>query len=286
MTKQTITINGVNYAFQWLQRTNSQHPTLICLHGFTGSSNSFTFSFKEINVLAIDLIGHGQSDVYVHPYRYKLSSLVKDLSQLTIQLNIGSFYLLGYSMGARTALAWLIERPKGIKGLVMEAGTPGIDSIYERKERQKQDNHLAEKLFTSSLADFVDYWEARPLFDSQKALSLSVRKQIRLERLSQQALGLALSLMYMGTGQQKNYWPDLAQLQVPILYLVGEYDTKFQKIGQLLVEQNQRFIMRQVTSSGHCIHLEQPKAFEILVSKWIKEAEQTHANHKNKPITI
>ena len=286
MTKEIITINGVNYAYYWLQKSNPQNPVLICLHGFTGTSQSFSFSFTDINVLAIDLIGHGQTDVYVHPYRYKLSVLVKDLSLLTIQLNIDSFYLLGYSMGARTALTWSIEQPKGIKGLVMEGGTPGIQSPLEKIERQKQDNRLATMLFTSSLAHFIEYWESLPIFNSQKMLPLSVRRNIRQERLSQQVMGLTLSLMYMGTGQQKNYWPDLKQLQLPILYLVGEEDVKFQKIGKQFIEQNKCFRMIQVANSGHCIHLEQPKDFERLVGQWIKEEETKHAINKNKSTPI
>ncbi len=34
------------------------------------------------NVLAIDLIGHGRSSIYVHPMRYELPLLVEDLAHL------------------------------------------------------------------------------------------------------------------------------------------------------------------------------------------------------------
>ncbi|MEQ7237831.1 alpha/beta fold hydrolase [Enterococcus hirae] len=138
MSEGKIKINGVNYAYRWLQRTSPMRPTIICLHGFTGTSMSFSLPFQDLNVLAIDLIGHGKTDVYVHPYRYKLPLLVQDLAQLVLQLKIDAFYLLGYSMGARTALTWLIEQPKGILGIIMESGTPGISSVSERLIRQKK----------------------------------------------------------------------------------------------------------------------------------------------------
>ncbi|MBF8808059.1 MAG: 2-succinyl-6-hydroxy-2,4-cyclohexadiene-1-carboxylate synthase [Enterococcus lacertideformus] len=279
-------MNSVVYAYHFIQWGNPQRPTLICLHGFTGTSNSFTFSNKERNILAIDLIGHGKSDVFVHSYRYTLTSLVTDLSQLVYQLGIDDFYLLGYSMGARTALAWLIEQPRGIRGVIMEGGTPGIESPNERKERQKIDNHLAQKLLTAPLTHFVDYWESLPLFDSQKKLTQSMKKKIRLERLSQQSFGLALSLMYMGTGQQKNYWPFLGNIQVPLLYMVGEYDLKFQVIGAKIVKQNNLFSYLEVPKSGHCIHLEQPEIAESFVCDWMREVEKTDANNENQANSI
>jgi 2-succinyl-6-hydroxy-2,4-cyclohexadiene-1-carboxylate synthase len=67
---------------------------------------------------------------------------------------------------------------------------------------------------------------------------------------------------------------------------VGEEDVKFQKIGKQFIEQNKCFRMIQVANSGHCIHLEQPKAFERLVGQWIKEEETKHAINKNKSTPI
>ena len=233
MSEGKIKINGVNYAYRWLQRTSPMRPTIICLHGFTGTSMSFSLPFQDLNVLAIDLIGHGKTDVYVHPYRYKLPLLVQDLAQLVLQLKIDAFYLLGYSMGARTALTWLIEQPKGILGIIMESGTPGISSLSERLIRQKKDLLLAQKIMTEPLSGFVDYWESIPLFESQKELPDSTRRKIRQGRLMQQSIGLALSLMYMGTGQQTNYWPKkviqirkIEQLQLK-LPLTSPFETSY-----------------------------------------------------------
>ena len=53
------TINGVSYFYQWLQPYRPALPTLVALHGFTGSSESFRPLFVEegsYNVLAVD--GH------------------------------------------------------------------------------------------------------------------------------------------------------------------------------------------------------------------------------------
>lgn len=271
MRTEKMTVNGVNYAYSKLNQWKPNQPVLICLHGFTGTMATFTFSISSFNLLGIDLIGHGKTDVFVHPYRYQLSSLVVDLAQLVKKLHIDSFYLLGYSMGARTALAWTIEQSEGILGVVLESGTPGIETASLKRQRQKKDNRLAQNIMTVPLSHFVEHWTALPLFESQKHLPLSVRKKIEKERLGQKRFGLAMSLWYMGTGKQKNYWPFLPYLQVPVLFLAGEYDWKFREIGRKLVTKNDRFEFVVVQESGHCIHIEQPSLFESVMSDWLKE---------------
>jgi len=77
-------IRGVDYAYHWLQPYNDQLPTVVALHGFTGSGKTFSPMFGEqqnYNILTIDLIGHGQSAVYAHPLRYEVPQLVTDLYQ-------------------------------------------------------------------------------------------------------------------------------------------------------------------------------------------------------------
>lgn len=268
---EKITVNGIAYAYSKLNKWIPNRPVLVCLHGFTGTMATFTFSTSSFNLLGIDLIGHGKTDVFVHPYRYQLTSLVADLAQLVKKLQIRSFYLLGYSMGARAALAWAIEQPEGILGVVLESGTPGIEEASLKRQRQKKDSRLAQNIMTMPLSHFVEYWTALPLFESQKCLPLSVRKKIEKEKMRQNRFGLAMSLWYMGTGKQKNYWPLLPSLQVPILFIAGEYDWKFREIGRKFVTRNDRFEFVIVQKSGHCIHIEQPSLFESVMCDWLEE---------------
>jgi len=268
------TIRGATYHYRWLQHTDPKQPTVVCLHGFTGSAQTFMFENPQFNYLAIDLIGHGKTAVYLHPYRYQLTSLVADLASFVSLLEISSFYVLGYSMGARVALAWAIEQPQGIKGLILEGGNAGIADEQQRNSRKKADRKLSLRLMREPLIDFVDDWEKLPLFASQQALPLEQKSRVRNERLAQNKLGLALSLYYMGTGAQKNYWPDLASIECPLLYLVGQKDEKFQKIGKQMTDVKEIFCCQVLADCGHCCHIEQPRLFETTVTTWINEMER------------
>ncbi|WP_086314802.1 2-succinyl-6-hydroxy-2,4-cyclohexadiene-1-carboxylate synthase [Enterococcus sp. 7F3_DIV0205] len=262
------TINGVTYYYEWLSVYKPDQPTLVCLHGFTGTSQTFTSVFQkksDINILAIDLIGHGQTDCYVHPYRYQMDCLCQDIALLTEHLGIFQFSLLGYSMGARAALGFTHLFPQKIQQLILESGSPGLQSKSERIVRKCSDEHLASFIMSHPIEDFVDNWEQLPLFETQKRLSPKVQGTLRQERLSQRNFGLACSLWFMGTGVQPDFWQELNKIKIPTLLIVGELDLKFQDIAKKMQEKQPDLVIEVVQDAGHCIHLEKPQVFEKIV---------------------
>ena len=85
-------------------------------------------------------------------------------------------------MGARTALAWTVAFPDKIAGLIMESGSPGLESESARSLRRRNDQRLAIRLIQQPLVDFVDYWQELPLFASQKRLPKEIQQQVRATR--------------------------------------------------------------------------------------------------------
>jgi 2-succinyl-6-hydroxy-2,4-cyclohexadiene-1-carboxylate synthase len=260
-----IDINGVNYYYNWLTSYEEERATLVCLHGFTGTSQTFVPVFQEqqkLNILAVDLIGHGLTDTYVHPYRYQMSCLCDDLACLTEKLGISSFALLGYSMGARTALSFACRYPEKVQQLILESGSPGLKTDSERRKRRLSDERLAAFIMSHSLEEFVVKWQQLPLFATQLNLSLESQSAVYRERISQRRFGLACSLWFMGTGAQPSCWEQLSELDLPILAIVGEWDSKFKQIARHMQEKQPQLSIACLVQAGHCVHLEQPRAFE------------------------
>jgi 2-succinyl-6-hydroxy-2,4-cyclohexadiene-1-carboxylate synthase len=268
-----IDINGVNYYYSWLTPYEAGRATLVCLHGFTGTSQTFEPVFQEqqkLNILAIDLIGHGFTDTYVHPYRYQMACLCDDLACLIEQLGIFSFALLGYSMGARTALSFACRYPEKVQQLILESGSPGLETDSERRKRRFSDKHLAAFIMKHSLEEFVAKWQQLPLFATQKDLPLESQSAVYQERISQQRFGLACSLWFMGTGAQPSCWEQLSELNMPILAIVGESDSKFQQIAQNMQKKQPSLSIDCLAQAGHCVHLEQPRTFEQKVLAFLE----------------
>ena len=57
---------------------------------------------------------------------------IEDLETLFEQLSVDSFYLVGYSMGGRIALAYTIRYPERVRALILESSSPGLADEQDR----------------------------------------------------------------------------------------------------------------------------------------------------------
>lgn len=272
-----VMANQVRFHYEYIGSFHEGAPTLVCLHGFTGTLHTFDFLADQlpgVNVLALDLIGHGQTSVHVSTTHYAMSQVVIDLHVCLEKLGLTECFLFGYSMGGRVALAFAVTFPQRVLGLILESSTAGIKEAVLRANRRKQDQKWISLLREKSLKDFVQQWQEVPLFASQKALPQAVQKRVYQERMGQNRWGLANSLAYMGTGAQMNYWPQLTKMVLPLLYLAGEFDVKFCQIGQEIVHlwQNQAQL-EIISGAGHCIHLENPKVVVENIKKFVENGK-------------
>ena len=250
---------------------SQQGTPLVLLHGFTGSTATWQPHRESLarqrRVVAVDLLGHGRSDAPPEPSRYAMPRAVADVVALLDALGIERASLLGYSMGARLALHAAAAAPERIVTLVLESGSPGLRGDAERAARRESDEALARRIERDGVEAFVDYWEALPLFASQRMLPPDVRLALRRQRLANMATGLANSLRGMGTGAQEPLWERLGEIAVPTTIVTGECDRKFVEIGRLMAAAMPAARLETVRGAGHAVHLEQPAIFIEAVSR-------------------
>src|SRR5258707_8441027 len=258
-------VNGVQYNIE----TSGSGMPLVLLHGFTGSTKTWAQHIPELSahhqVIAVDLLGHGQSDSPDDPARYSMECCTRDLAKLFDQFGLERCYLLGYSMGGRVALHFALTYPEWLLGLILESASPGIADPQERQARLASDVELAERIERHGLGALVNYWEHLPLFATQSTLPIDMQEHVRRERLANNPRGLANSLRGLSTGAQPSLWQRLNELEVPTLPIVGALDTKFMEIGQAMTATLPNAQLEIVYGAGHTIHLEQPKDFRSIV---------------------
>ncbi len=250
-------------------------PPLVLLHGFTGSAagwGDIAASLAEhFRVIAIDLLGHGDSDSPPDPERYRVEPAVADLAAVLDQLDAGPVHLLGYSMGGRLALHLAAARPERVRSLVLESASPGLADAAGRAARSASDAALAARLDDGGLEAFVDYWESLPLFASQAGLPAEARAALRAQRLRNSAHGLANSLRGLGTGVQSSLWDRLPRLSVASLLIAGHLDEKFTDIARRMAAALPEARLEIVDGAGHTVHLEQPAAFCGAVRRFLDD---------------
>ncbi|MBD1826587.1 2-succinyl-6-hydroxy-2,4-cyclohexadiene-1-carboxylate synthase [Microcoleus vaginatus GB1-A2] len=262
--------NFNNYHFHYYLTGHKNQQTILFLHGFTGNFQDFSSVISLLSnsyfCLAVDLPGHGTTGVSGDESCYNISSTAQALIHLLDDLQIDKCLLLGYSMGGRLALYMTLHFPERFEKVVLESASPGLKTEKERSHRLQADLQLAQKLENSNIKDFLLNWYDRPLF---KSLKNSPNFDNLIEtRLANNPLELAKSLRNMGTGNQPSLWEKLAQNQIPILLLAGEYDDKFTTINIEIASLCPAASLEIVPKVGHNIHFENIDKFVAVVRQF------------------
>lgn len=238
---------------------------VLALHGFTGSAEDFeplaAHSMHELRWHALDLPGHGRSDAPSNLVHYTAPALVRHLQRTERELGLRQYILIGYSMGARTALYYALQRPQNIAALVLVGGTPGLIDPQERRARRLEDEHLAARIERMPIKDFMAEWMEKSIITTQRNIAAPIREAMLERRRKNNPLGLANALRGFGTGTMPVMWDKLIGLQIPTLLVTGSEDIKFACIARHM-EFRLRHVMRtQILGAGHCAHLEYPGRF-------------------------
>ena len=242
---------------------------LVLLHGFSGAGSAFDHLREALGarfrVTAPDLPGHGES-----PEATGWDDAVQELRNA---LPRESFFLAGYSMGARLALAFALRHPASVRALVLESGSPGIQDSAERDRRRAEDTGLASLALREGVAAFVARWEEHPTLWGLRDLPAPLASALRERRLRSSAAGLASALRHLGAGAQPPLWDELPRLRVPTLLLAGEGDAKFSEIARQMAERIPDARLRLLPRCGHSPHLETPARFAEAIAGFFTQNE-------------
>ena len=234
----------------------------VLAHGFTQTARSWsTFSgcLQELlagaQTVAVDLPGHGNAPPPNDSDLWESAERLVDVG--------GTAIYVGYSMGGRVSLHAALAHPERVRALVLIGATAGIDDLDERLARRAADERLAGHIEAVGVDTFIDEWLANELF-----AGLTEQTAMRDDRLRNTAVGLAASLRATGTGTQEPLWPQLGEIDVPVLVLAGQHDTKFRAIGERMAGLLSTPTFEVIAGAGHSVHLEQPATTAAAIARW------------------
>lgn len=183
--------------------------------------------------------------------------------------------LVGYSMGARAALAAVVvgARPRA---LVLLSGTPGLEDAQARDERRALDDARAAALLASP-ARFVESWQAEPIFLPARQSALWRAQQEARRRLVAAAgkndendendvhaasycRGQARALRAFSTGRMPSLWGALPAIPVDTVWMAGALDVAYASLATRAAALMPHARAVIVPDAGHVLPLEAPAA--------------------------
>jgi 2-succinyl-6-hydroxy-2,4-cyclohexadiene-1-carboxylate synthase len=264
-------------------RGDASDDPVVLLHGFTGTHRTWDRLSERLAqgrfLVLPDLPGHGRSgtsssrlEMGVRPTSGAIAEVMR------VAAGVGGkrkAALLGYSLGGRVALDLACKRQELLSCVILEGASPGIERDDEREERRAKDDALADEIERRGLGWFVDYWQDTALFATQKRLPPAAFQGVRLDRLSNSARGLAMSLRGAGAGEMAPLWRAIERLRIPVLLVVGKGDRRYADIGEVMRRRIPGSLLAEVEGAGHCPHLEKPEEFADLVERFLEDNSAT-----------
>lgn len=179
--------------------------------------------------------------------------------------------LVGYSMGARLALALALAHPDKVAGAVLVGADVGIRDADARAARAAWDDAQAKLVERVGMAGFVKGWAAQPLFATQQSLPAEVTFERMMGRLMNTPAGVAWALRNLGTGRMTPRWEALAGARVPLCFVAGGRDAKFAAVAAEAVTVAPRGVatVAVVEGAGHDVALEIPGALSRTIDGFI-----------------
>ncbi len=253
----------MNYRFSYESQGDRNNPVILFLHGFMGNSKVFAEAMSLLSAqfycLAVDLPGHGQTQIFGSDSYYSMETTAVALVELLHELKLDPCCLVGYSMGGRLALYLACFFPQLFPKVVLESSSPGLKTEREREQRRESDGQLAQQLINGNFANFLATWYSKPLFNSLQQHPQF--EQLLKSRLNNNPSQLAQSLLYMGTGSQPSLWQKLSQMENHLLLLVGARDDKFTAINSEMAVLCHHAQLEVIQGCGHNIHFEDVNQF-------------------------
>ncbi len=268
MKESFFSENNIYYRINEFQ---SGRPTLIFIHGLSGSSSAWTeyekkFE-KEYNILCLDIRGHGKSAKLKNYNDYEIEKFSEDIFDLMKYLNIEKPVLISHSFGTFIALEFLVK----YQGLLNSAVflSPGfcVKNGVLIKEIQKSLLWLFVKIFNlipffPKIGGHIDYskykntgdWNIRRMFADIRNTSLRV---------------FLYCLKQSYKFDRGNF---LGKINIPVLIIHGKSDTIFSvKNSEIMAEKINNSELILLDGANHIIVLNNFSEVSQAVENFMEE---------------
>lgn len=243
---------------------------LVLLHGFTQGPGSWDALVAGLGgsyeIVRVTLPGHGPAGSASAQARMQFEVAAGAVADAVAEVaGPEPATWMGYSLGGRLALRVALDRTELVDSLALLGATAGIEEARARAARVEIDERLAAGLERKGVEQFIDGWLNQALFSRLSASDAGVE-----ERRMGTVDGLASALRLLGTGAQEPVWERLGEIEVPVLLMAGEHDSKFSAVAfRMVAGIGDNAGISFVPGAGHAAHLERPQSVATILNRFL-----------------
>jgi pimeloyl-ACP methyl ester carboxylesterase len=257
--------------------TGSGYPLLFS-HEFAGDYRSWEpqvrYFARRYQVITYNARGYPPSDVPEDVEAYSQEQAARDIVGLLQHLNIAQAHLVGLSMGGYAVLHVGLSHPAVARSLVV-AGC-GYGSVASERERFQQDSgNIAARLQREGMPTVAEVYARGPTRVQFEDKDPRGWQEFAAQLAKHSAVGAALTLLGVQGRRPSVYALEaqMRQLRVPTLIVTGDEDEPCLEPGLFMKHTIPSAGLVVMPKSGHTINIEEPDAFNRLVSDFLTAVE-------------
>jgi pimeloyl-ACP methyl ester carboxylesterase len=216
---------------------------------------------KNKRVLAIDLLGHGQSECigYIHSMELMAEVVFAVLKSLRIR----KITLIGHSMGGYVSLALSEKNPEMIRGLCLLNSTATSDDTSRKRLREKANKLAQANLSNITRMSFINLSseKSKEIFNSEIELALIAALQTSLQGYSACQEGMRIRPSRLNVLKNNHFKK---------IFILGEKDPVLPvKNGINEAKETESEVV--ILFGGHMSHIENTDALIAALKKFINQ---------------
>ncbi|MBI4203339.1 MAG: alpha/beta hydrolase [Chloroflexi bacterium] len=266
-------VNARGFKFHYLDWGNESRPPLVLWHGRTNAAHTWDFTAlaccQDYHILSLDMPGHGDSD-WIPGGDYTVDSQVPILTGFINALGLGSFYLMGHSMGGRMAMVYTSQNLAKVRGLVMVDMAPQTGG---RGEGAMAVGWRRLPWETDSFEEFVEAAHRVNPRRSPEQLRGSLALQLRQFPNGKWSWKWDPALREAETNGRTNeqHWEAASKITCPFLIIKGgESEMVPQETLDRLAFMHPKFRSVVVPGASHQVHGDKPALFIQAVQEFLR----------------
>ncbi len=236
--------------------------TLVFLHYFGGSAQSWSFVVKELKkyfrCIAIDLCGFGNS--HSPSKQLSVKDSADDVIGLIKHLQLENYVLIGHSMGGKIALSIAAGKPENLQSLILIAPSPPTPEPMSAKARKDLLNTFGKP---EAIKKLIKKNTVQPL--EENIFKDTVADHLKVTSVAWSG--------WVQQGSLEDISSEMPEINVPVFVISSSFDPNFPTsfLKKELLQYFSYASFHEIAGAGHLLPVEVPS----LIVKSIMELLKT-----------